>query len=270
MWRDVQLEVPAAWKVGYGPMSGGDEVLLCGVGRREESRKPYVGRPGYGSDLCLMQDPDEVTLTGEGLWFGSPLPEGEILAKSGLEQTTVAVGESHVTVATYDEAIRRRVLDSIERVDEDAHGCPARPIPDRTHPIEGYGDALSLAVCVYERDRGSWERFWTTSLPAARADRLVDAVEGADPGQPCTGEAGQLVLLRVSTDDPMGDEPLLRDFAARPSGCASLQQWGLQGQRWLRLDPEMVRPWAVDGVSSYVWSNGIPQPLDRFFRPMWG
>lgn len=272
VWGDVQLEVPADWALGYAPMPNATGALQCGVGPLEggsEESGPYVGRPGYGSDVCLQTDLVDLGLDRAGVWFGSLLPVGEAIAKTGLHEVTVDAGSSRVTVASKEEAVLQRVLDSVERVDEDAHRCPAAPDVERGYPDEGYGEVQALAVCVYERD-GGWSRLWTTSLPSAQGEQLVEAVESAQPGRPCPGEdGGLLVLLRVTTDDPMGDEPLTRDLVARPDGCASLQHWGTGG-RWLRLEPELVRPWATAGVSTYVWSNGLPAPVARFFRSMWG
>ena len=70
--------------------------------------------------------------------------------------------------------------------------------------------------------------------------------------------------------DPFGNAPTSRDFVVRPSGCASLQLWRPEGGSWVGLVPAMVQPWAVEGVRTYVWHNGLPRPLDRFFRPVWG
>lgn len=272
VWGDVQLEVPVDWTLGYAPMPNATGALECGVGPLEgggEETKAYVGRPGYGSDVCLQTDLVDLGLDRAGVWFGSVLPVGEAIAKTGLHQVTVDAGSGRVTVASKDEAVLRRVLDSVKRVDEDTHGCPATPDVERSYPDEGYGEVQALAVCVYERD-GGWSRLWTTALPSAQAEQLVEAVEGAEEGPPCKPQdTSQLVLLRVTAEDPMGDEPLARDLVMRPDGCASIQHWGTGG-RWLRLAPELVRPWATPGVSTYVWSNGLPGPVARFFRSMWG
>jgi hypothetical protein len=112
---------------------------------------------------------------------------------------------------------------------------------------------------------------WTTSLPAARAEQLVAQTEDAGRSRPCrTDESPQLVVLRVTGEDPFGNAPIHRDFVVRPNGCVSLQLWRPQGGSWVRLTPANVRPWAVEGVRTYVWHNGLPRPLDRFFRSMWG
>lgn len=276
VWRDVQLEVPAGWTLGYAPMPDGDAALLCGVGPLEyggEPDRPYVGRPGAGSDMCVREELEDVGLDRAGVWFDSVLPVGDVVAKTGLRQVTVGAGGTRVTVASEDGGVLERVVASVDQVRKDANGCPEEPDRQRGYPDEGYGEPLSLSVCVYERRRGAepWQRLWTASLPVARAGRLLRAVDAARPGEACSSDdGGQLVLLRLGHDDPMGDEPLLRDLLVRPSGCASLQAWGPGGGSWLALEPDLVRPWAVEGVRSYVWSDGQPRPVSRFFRPLWG
>jgi hypothetical protein len=276
VWRDVQIEVPADWALGYAPMPQGDGALLCGVGPLEGgggSSRPYVGRPGYGSDMCLRVGIEDLALAHAGVWFGSPLPVGEVLAKTGLHQVTVGAGDSRVTVASKDEQLLRRVLASVELVDEHGNGCPLEPHVEGRYPDEGYGEIASFSVCVYERRHpaGAWERLWTGSLPVKNAERLVEAVDTAEPGRPCPPEeGGQLVLLRITADDPMGDRPLDRDLVVRPGGCRALQHWGAADEHWARLSAELVRPWAVPGVATYVHSSGQARPVTRLFRSLWG
>jgi hypothetical protein len=273
VWHDVQLKVPASWALGYSPLREGEDALLCGTGPLDQSEKPYVGRPGYGSDMCQGVGLDDLALSGEGVWFGSPLPEGDVLSKSGLHQTTIAVGSSRVTVATFDDEVRQQVLDSAQQVEEDAHGCPVAPQVQRGWPIDGFGEPQSLAVCVYQRDRSSdpWERLWSTSLSRARANDLLAAAESAGPGRPCESrDSGSMVVLQALADDPLGAGQARRDFVVRPDGCASLRQWRPEGESWLELTPALVRPWAVEGVSTYVWHFGLPRALDKYFRSMWG
>src|SRR5262245_10942704 len=85
-YRDVQLDVPDTWKVGYAPIvsesiDSSGRPANCGVGvagkvGNGRTSQPYVGRPGYGSDLCQILEPDQVEVGSEAMWFDSPLPVG--------------------------------------------------------------------------------------------------------------------------------------------------------------------------------------------------
>jgi hypothetical protein len=275
VWRDVQLEVPDAWRLGYAPMAEGDGALLCGIGAHERTRAPYVGRPGYGSDMCQGVELDDLAMTGEGLWFGSPLPDGDVLAKNGLHQTTVAVDDTTVTVATFDEEVREQVLASFEQVrGEDRHGCPAAPEVQRSWPDEGYGDPVSLSLCVYEQERGSAPaRMWTDRLDGDVAAAFVLAVERGQPArcEPAPKQDGLLLLLRVHAEDPAGSEPLLRDFLLRTGGCPAMEAAGMMlAPTYVRLTSAIVKPWSSPGVRTYVYASGLTRGLARFFRPIWG
>ena len=282
VWRDVQIEVPDSWALGYAPMAEGDGALLCGIGVHESTRRPYVGRPGYGSDMCQSVELEDLVLDGEGVWFGSPLPEGEVLAKSGFRQTTVVAGDSRLTVSTRDDTVRERILDSVEVVVEDANGCPARPRATRGHPVEGYGAPAYLSVCVYAGDGpGPPVREWSERLGRSEAEGLVSAVEQRVPGAcparclaPCfVPPSAQTVLLRVhgknrGEDEPVAGGDMPRDYLVQLGDCSSLEV-AADGMRFDQT-PDLVRPWAGEGVRTYVVGNGPSRALDRYFRPIWG
>lgn len=280
VWHEVQLRVPASWTVGYAPMPERGGALLCGIGPLETAPDgPYVGRPGYGSDLCEYRELDDLRIGGEGVWFGSPLPEGGT-SWDALDQRTVSVGTTKITVATEDAQVLRRILGSVELLgtDVDANGCPAAPEPERGHLDEGYGAPRSLSVCLYDRRRAAgWDRTWSARLAASAAGRLTDTVEAAQPAT-CDAERppDQLLLLRATTDDPFGDHPVPRDFLVDVGGgCPTLTpaaSSALSAARpaSLALTDDLVRPWASDGVRTYVVGMGLPRSLQRFFRPVWG
>ncbi len=280
VWRDVQLEVPAAWALGYAPVVWRGGPLQCGVGpleSRGRTRGPYVGRPGSGSDLCLRTELTELGLDRPGVWFGSPLPVGDAIAKNGLHQVTVEVGDSRVTVASRDEGILTHVLDSVEVVREDANGCPARPRPSDAMSFEGYGDPTHLSVCLYDdgEDDGTrgLEREWSDRMSGRAARALLAAVEaGADracPARclpPCP-PADQLVLLRVHGEDMYGAD-IPRDFLVTLGTCPTLEV-AVDGSV-LRLTRALVEPWASAGVATYVLDPSGRPGLTPYFRPLWG
>lgn len=273
VWHDLQLRVPGSWAPGYAPVPERGGALLCGVGPLAPSPDgPFVGRPGYGSDLCVRQDVKDTRLDREGVWFGSPVPVGEVRSDEGLVQRTVAVGGARVTVASTDARELRRVLGSIEQVRTDANGCPAEPRVESRYPDEGYGAPRSLSVCLYdERSADGWNRTWSARLPASAAKRLLDRLEAAKAAR-CESDRspGQLLLLRITTDDPFGNRPLFRDnLVDVDSGCPTLTP-GADEARHFALTAQLVRPWASDGVSTYVVGTGLPRSLQRFFRPVWG
>lgn len=274
VWRDVQLRVPSAWYVGFSPMRRGTSVLSCGVGPSslvDGARPPYVGRPGFGSDMCVRQDAGQVRPRGTSVWFDSPLEAGTFVTRSGLRSTTVEVGNTRVTVSGRDRETSDRILGSVRRVGPDANGCEARPGRLRSFPAGDHDDPLSLSVCLYRRDAvgASWQREWSTRLAAGRAVRLLAAWDDAVPARPCGRSAPQLILLRVRAESPTGGEPVLRDFAVRPQGCSAVES-AAAGARstWVRLSPPLVRPWALAGVRTYAVAFGLPPSLGRFFRPV--
>ena len=277
VWRDVQLEVPRGWALGYAPLTGRGDVMSCGTGPLEGSGppgRPYVGRPGYGSDVCLVESLEDVGLDRPGVWFDSPLPTGDVLAKSGLHQVTVDTGGTRTTVASKDDAELRRLLDSVELVGQDANGCPARPRPSNAMGSEGPGQPTYLSVCLYESNgAGELVREWTERQSRAAAEGLLAAVEdrvgGACPARclpPCP-PVDQVVLLRVHGEDVYGDE-VPRDLVVSLGRCPTLQV--KPDDSTLRLTGALVEPWASAGVATYVRESSGHPGLTRHFRPLWG
>lgn len=273
VWRDVQLEVPPSWQPGYAPLPRPGGAALCGIGalgEEEPRRTPYVGRPGYGSDLCLVVDEQDLVPDPESVWFGSPLPVGETLAKDGTRSVTVAVGDSRVTVTSRQRAVVDRAIASVEEVPgRDGNGCPARPRLQRGWPVEGYGDPLSLSVCLYDE---ASRREWSDRLPARSASDLLEAVEaGTEARCRPEGETGQLLLLRVWAKDPFGTAPLERDLTVSLGACAVLEPAVRFSGPSLRLTADLVEPWAGPGVRTYVIDPpGGSEALGEYFRPVWG
>jgi hypothetical protein len=274
VYHDVQLRVPRTWGLGYAPVvdgtTGGDP-MTCGVGPAQGSSGPYVGRPGYGSDLCQVVSVDDLDVGGEAVWFDSLLPVGTS-EEGDLHVRTVDVGSERVTVATFDDGLGEKIVASVEQTDLDDNGCPSAYAPEHRYPDEGFGDALSLSVCVYD----AWpddelQRTWSQRLGARQAKDLLTALETARPAT-CEAPAEdreQVVLLRVRTEDPFGDALLVRDLTYTGDGCPHLTDVTGGGDA-VRPVASLVEPWAVDGVRAYVSGGAVPMRLNDYFRPMMG
>ena len=149
-WHDVAVDVPTDWWYGGGPMADGDQALACypepivsPEGERREGRGSsapgWVGRPLPLTDVCAVvgeRQPEQPYL-----WFDAPVDTGTVDLAGGWTQQTVAVNGSRITVATEDEALRRRILASatggetcfseLEHLDDPA---AAPPPPSRARP----------------------------------------------------------------------------------------------------------------------------------------
>jgi hypothetical protein len=124
-------------------------------------------------------------------------------------------------------------------------------------------------------------REWSERLSRSDAKELVAAVEQRVPGAcpsrclpPCiVPPSAQTVLLRVHGKDRGGDARVAgrdvpRDYLVQLGECSSLEV-AADGVR-LDLTPDLVRPWAGEGVRTYVVGSGLSRALDRYFRPVWG
>ncbi len=283
VYRDVELEVPVTWKVGYAPVVDStieDSPMFCGVGAANalpDSRnpEPYVGRPGYGSDMCQLFKDGDLPVEGELVWFDSLVPVGSS-DRGDLHVRTVEVGDQRVTVASFDRRLVDRIVESASVVDEDAYGCPESFAVERDHPTEGFGEPLSMSVCVYD----AWPdpellRTWSTRLGAGAGRKLLAALDDAEAATCRVGKDGrdQVVLLRVLTDDPFGKQPLIRDLTFTSGSCPAITPavaFGPPGRGPFRLDKDVVEPWAVEGVHAYVSGGAVPRRLGDYFKPMMG
>lgn len=262
-WHGVELQVPDRWAIGYAPMPQRDDtVLSCGVGPESvggrDTAAAYVGRPMYGSDACQKERPDEVKVPPNAVWFGSPLPVGQ---RDG--GRTVAVGSTRVTVAVQDAATRDRILDSVRTVEVDAHGCPSRKVVNRGWPTEGFRAVRRFAVCVYD----GRDLVWSQLRGAADGERFVHAFDHGRPlpRWPRLAPARQSVVLRISADDPMGDQDLVIDYEVRFDPA----RIGAGDGRTVQMTPATVRPWASAGLRLYC-VGPVPDAVAAYFRPVLG
>ncbi|QIK65449.1 hypothetical protein G7072_03025 [Nocardioides sp. HDW12B] len=281
VWHDLQLEVPAGWTVGYAPVAQGGDVLECGVGPfgsdgpdGPDTTTPYVGRPGYGSDVCDgtgdVEAPEQ-----DFVWFGSPLERGET-EDDGRSVTTVEVDNETVTVGAAPD-VAAAILESLTEVGEDANGCPAQPKPETRYPVEGFGDVRGVSVCVYADDEaGALSRTWTESLGARQADQLVRGValgRRADCDPAPAGRSEQRVLLRATFDDDFGSKPLVRDYLVELGECSAvldLSEGVIGTPRPVALSERILDAWDSNGVRAYVVGGSVPRDLASYFKPIMG
>ncbi len=282
VWHDLQLKVPADWAVGYAPLTSDGDVLECAVGPLgsdspdgSDTTTPYVGRPGAGSDACDGTGDVDVPAQ-DFVWFGSPLSRGES-QDGGRTVSTVEIDSETVTVGAAPD-VAAAVLESLTEVGDDANGCPAQPKPETRYPVEGYGEARSLAVCYYERGpedaAGSTSRAYTERLGAREAAQLSRAVAlGARSSCEPQGDPDQRLLLRATFEDDFGSKPLVRDYLVELGECSAvldLSEGVIGTPRPVALSARILDVWASDGVRAYVGGGSVPSDLASYFKPIMG
>ena len=230
----VQVMVPPSWVEAFGPMSDslpGGEPLWCADG----SSQPYVGRPVYGSDVCMGFDNEhQPTPTVDSVWFDAPFTSGTRQV-GDFTQVTVEVGGLPVTVTTHDPDLAAQVIGSVAAVDVDANGC-------RTH-IDGppspvlQSSSVSFPICLYDVGSDTTKLIWSDNPGEAGWFAYADAVEAARGGDELAAckraPEGQWVTVG----------PDVVDFA-----CGKI----LSADGDAHLTRATVEPWASDGTRSYV------------------
>jgi hypothetical protein len=265
----VQVRVPPSWAEAYGPMpsddSLGDGPLWCADG----SDRPYVGRPVFGSDVCMVFDPEQQAPTVDSVWFGAPLPGGT-RDVGAFTRVTREIGGSSITVTTRDPALGEQILSTASAVDVDANGC--RTHLDGPPAADAVAGAASVpfGICLYDVAPDlSTTLVWSGAADAAAGASYVRAVDDARAaGGEVAGcrraPAGQWVALGVAGPLDESGGPAVRwdvvDFACKKllstDGDAPL----------IRAD---VRPWSSDGVRAYV-TGPVSGDWSGLFRGMLG
>jgi hypothetical protein len=266
-WRGVQVDVPAGWGWGTAPASVGggndDGLYLCGGpgavllpdGHREvhaDPTRPYVGRPIMLSDACTGGTPLR-NPQAPYVWLGADLPPGTSDVGNRYTQETVEVGGTTVTVGTDDATLRDRILASASATTgpcaPELHAPPVVAVTedgDQKQPD-------SLTVCAYRSEEdGTYSLVYGDVLGAAAAAATEDLV-AAGPvitGDCLSPQGGEWVTL--SADGDGWSREYVIDLNC-PAVTDSLGQMH-------RLEPAMVRPWAVDGLPVTLYG-----PMFRFF-----
>ncbi|MCW2846007.1 MAG: hypothetical protein JWN22_3923 [Nocardioides sp.] len=263
-WHGVQVDVPADWGWGTAPSTlargGPDFPVLCGGpgakvtadGRelvRTDVSLPYVGRPIELSDLCTGGDP-RAHRKAPYVWLGANLDPGTVQLADGYVQETRVVDGTTVTVGARDADLRQRILDSATG----GEVCPAR-LEERPRVesmlTEGMGDVSSMTVCAYRRGGAGYDLVYAAELGPEAGNAFHDAVyAGTDEELDATDEcassppADEYVVLTLTGDDPMGDQPVTQDFVV-DLGCSGIEN---APGHFTTMRVDDVAPWATGGI----------------------
>jgi hypothetical protein len=235
-WHGVSVEVPAAWEWGVAPLRQGGEVLRCGG---PDPGTAYVGRPVSQSDVCRGGVPTDPA--APYVWLDAPVEPGTVDVGNGYTQETVDGDGTTVTVATDDDALRERIVDSVApqilcRAATGERG------PGGATPVDGLGGVRTFEMCAYAQgEDGSYRLVYGAELGTAAYERWRRAT--GDPPQvdlDCPHDT-ELVVLKGGFDG--GAEPLSLTWVVDlPCG----QVRSADGAH--ALTDEMTAPWADGGV----------------------
>ena len=188
---------------------------------------------------------------------------GTVDLGDGWTQETIQVGDSTVTVATDNDALRERILDSAR----EAALCPARmpgpPEPRAETTEEGVGELLSATLCAYQIDGNDFELVFGSELEPRAALSAFAAVDAApDSDKRCKATDEFVVLsatLRTSSRRTSRSFACIRTLSTT-SRCGHVRKGG----RLARLTADTVAPWAVGGVSASLYGPSTQWAYDYF------
>ncbi|MGI8700285.1 MAG: hypothetical protein ACR2JU_03610 [Nocardioidaceae bacterium] len=275
-YNGIQLWVPPSWGWGLTPSVMSTGLRQCGFGAyagsgstgdlrysKADAAPPYVGRPMTVGKDCPTPPRQSVA----HVWFASPLPVGT----SGTSTTVSVTGLTpfRVTVADADVSERKAILDSVERVDTDAHGCPSA-IP-RHEASGGSGMVGSMSVCLYavestgETVPRRYLLLYSAAVPAARSQEAYDAIQTARSqhayisnlciGTPDAGLARiDIVAHTVDGSWTYGIDPFQCDGRLVYSGGSDMRP----------VTQASVRLWAVDAVPLYAGGGSVGNALTPY------
>jgi hypothetical protein len=288
-WHDTAVQVPADWWYGGGLMDGGPggpyacfpQPMVSPAGeRREDAGREapgYVGRPIGLTDVCESDQIADRPPDWPYLWFDAPLSAGIEDLGDGWVRETVEVNGSRITVATDDDALRRRILGSAGG----GEVCMSAVEPDADSDvfprIDGgdVADAEAMTVCAY-RARDDSGRFRVADLTyagtvgdAAVSDYLAAVESGGAGRDQCPAldivEAEWVVLELADSDGAV----VRRDVVHLVCPGIDVGADSLRGFETVELTPALVRPWAVGGIPAVVHgpTGGKGAMLDSFIGP---
>jgi hypothetical protein len=250
VWHDASVEVPAGWGWGAAPVRIGNDELTCSDAA--EDPHGYVGRPIMLSDMCLSQRPKPEP-AGPSVWLGADLEPGTEHLGGGWVRETVAQGGTTVTVTSDDPALRERILASV--------GGPQQcaPVLRRpTHPdsilTEGYGDPVSLDVCLYRSfyDDDPLELVYGATLDRSTARAFADALDRAATAEPdCGRDAPTEWATLHLTGEPRGDQDLGGGTQEMALGCGVVEA---SPGEYHRLDQQLLDTLRVQGLPSTMFA----------------
>jgi hypothetical protein len=265
-WHGLTVEVPADWGWGTAPITmsfdprtpllcGGPGAMVQPDGKRlvnAADGTPWVGRPIMLSDACL--GPPYPPPAAPYVWLGASVEPGTVDVGNGYTQETVEVAGTTLTVATRDDGLRRRIVDSAGAPESCAASLASPPAVD-SMLTEGLRDPTSAQVCAYRREEGalSYDLVYATALgpeqAAAYHSQVYDG--GMESSPEFCGEGDELVLITITGDDPFGSAEVSQATVVDPA-C-----------REVSGSPGMVSPLSDAGMEA--WSrNGVPVVLHAF------
>lgn len=244
-WADLQVDVPADWDWGGGPLESGGQPLVC---TNVDPERPYVGRPVAQTDVCSVVRVGEPT--APYVWLGSPLEPGAVDLGGGWTQETVRVGESTVTVATDEADLRDRILGSAREASLCRARMPGPPEPRSETTEEGVGDLLSATVCAYQADGDDFRLVYGSGLDPAGARDAVAAVDAATGNDTHCRATSEFVVVSIAFSDDFGAPRRLHQDVVYDLTCGHVRTGVAPsgGVRQVDLTADTVAPWAVGGV----------------------
>ena len=256
VWHGLQVEVPADWAWGSAPIESVGEQVRCGG---PDNGAPYVGRPVMASDVCMMMKHHEPT--APYVWLGADVEPGTERLADGLVQTTVEVEGTPLTVASSDERLTQRIIDSAGPVDGCAASLPSAPTVD-SMLTEGLRNPSSAQVCAYRKDEGAslYELVYATTLDQKAAATYHSQVyDGGFESSPdfCESSVDERVLITVTGEDPYGAQ------GAEVSQATVVDPTC----REVSGSPGMVTPLSDKGMDAWA-QGGLPVTLYGLIGPM--
>lgn len=241
-WHGVELDVPADWAWGSGPVESGNETLRCGG---PDEALPYVGRAVMASDVCAMVDEP---VRGTYVWLGATMPAGTRDLGGGYVSRTVDFHGTRITVTTDNEALSDHIIESLRAPEGCAPSLDAAPTVD-SMLTEGMGDVTGARICAYSRfesDDGTYWLVYNATLDARQAMRYHDALyDGTRQNdREFCDQRDEMVLVRMEGTDFYGDVPVTQDSVVAPL-C---QQWSGGPGSVTPMSDEAERTWAVGGL----------------------
>jgi hypothetical protein len=287
-WRDMQVDVPAGWGFGGAPMSmpedgSGARALACGAVAivsadgeklgREDPAMPYVGRPIAQTDVCAAYPwigPNSGPPMAPYVWLGAAVEPGTVELGDGYVEETVEVNGSRLTVATQDANLRRQILESADGAETCLPEMEENtPLADPMDPTAA-SDAR-MTVCVY-RSSGEDESIplvYATRVGSQAVAAYLAAVASAAPAEDCStsnGSESEWAVLEINRDD---EAPLRH--VVHFGGCPGIATAAgtLTTSPTVTLTPELVRPWAVQGIPAVLYgpTGGKGAMLESFIGP---
>jgi len=213
-YRTIQLQVPSSW--GFGTT----DQPPCLV---KEKVAGYVGRTGMVPGIGCSERLPEPAVRAPYVWFATRQPVGIKTTGDGWTEETRELDGVKVAVFTGDDALRRRIFDSITPiVSVDGHGCPpVVPVDKEGGPaLTTVGPIRSISVCSYDGNVLSASSRLDADQAKAIAAAILAAPAGGGPDQPrCIDFSPVDLLLKVDGSSAHDAEVTIRYSRCTDNGA---------------------------------------------------